>query len=342
MVAAAVVGYLIGLLALRRTGIYFAMITVAIAEIFFFVEFNPLSEWTGGENGLPGVPTPSFDLGFTNAELHLRLVALSVPRVLLFRRHRDRAAHRALAGRRDPHARSARTRCARRRSATTCTAYKLTAFVIAAAYAGFAGGLLGVLQAFMPPDAFMFDTSGQLDHADRHRRARHAVRPARRRRPSGCSCRTSCRPRSKLGAAWKLVLGPGVRAAGVLPAPGNHRRHQGPVRAADAARRKPRAEPAQEAAPRGRGRGAGRADGGRAPRRRRRLPGADPAGHRPHQALRRRRRQRGHRLHRAAGRAARHHRPERRRQDDLLQDAHLRGAADRRARSSSRAATSPA
>ena len=40
--------------------------------------------------------------------------------------------------------------------------YKLTAFVIAAAYAGFAGGLLGVLQAFMPPDAFMFETSGQL------------------------------------------------------------------------------------------------------------------------------------------------------------------------------------
>ena len=40
--------------------------------------------------------------------------------------------------------------------------YKLTAFVIAAAYAGFAGGLLGIMQGFMPPDAFMFDTSGQL------------------------------------------------------------------------------------------------------------------------------------------------------------------------------------
>jgi branched-chain amino acid transport system permease protein len=40
--------------------------------------------------------------------------------------------------------------------------YKLTAFVIAAAYAGFAGGLLGLMQGFMPPDAFMFDTSGQL------------------------------------------------------------------------------------------------------------------------------------------------------------------------------------
>src|SRR5678809_144178 len=68
MVAAAVVGYLVGLMALRRTGIYFAMITIAIAEVFFFVEFNPLSEWTGGENGLPGVPTPSLDLGF--AQIH--------------------------------------------------------------------------------------------------------------------------------------------------------------------------------------------------------------------------------------------------------------------------------
>src|SRR5215813_9509212 len=39
-VTAGVVGWLVGLIALRRTGIYFAMITVAIAEVFFFVEFN--------------------------------------------------------------------------------------------------------------------------------------------------------------------------------------------------------------------------------------------------------------------------------------------------------------
>src|SRR5579863_1514257 len=63
MVVAAGVGYLVGLIALRRTGIYFAMITVAIAEVFFFAEFSPLSDYTGGENGLPGVPTPAFDIG---------------------------------------------------------------------------------------------------------------------------------------------------------------------------------------------------------------------------------------------------------------------------------------
>src|SRR5262245_10247999 len=65
MIASGIIGYLVGLVALRRTGIYFAMITVAIAEVFYFVEFNPLSAYTGGENGLPGVPTPTLYLGFT-------------------------------------------------------------------------------------------------------------------------------------------------------------------------------------------------------------------------------------------------------------------------------------
>src|SRR5437588_69530 len=63
---AAAFGYFVGLIALRRTGIYFAMITVAIAEVFYFVEFSPLAAYTGGENGLPGVPQPSFTLGGLN------------------------------------------------------------------------------------------------------------------------------------------------------------------------------------------------------------------------------------------------------------------------------------
>jgi branched-chain amino acid transport system permease protein len=160
-IVAAVVGYLVGLIALRRTGIYFAMITVAIAEVFFFVEFNPLSAYTGGENGLPGVPTPAFDLGFTIVQfntdwsmytflafwyfvgtvLALRIVRSPVGAILSA--IRDNPLRAAAVGH-------------------NIHGYKLTAFVIAAAYAGFSGGLLGMMQGFMPPDAFMFDTSGQL------------------------------------------------------------------------------------------------------------------------------------------------------------------------------------
>ncbi|HUA54298.1 MAG TPA: branched-chain amino acid ABC transporter ATP-binding protein/permease [Candidatus Sulfotelmatobacter sp.] len=161
MVAAAIAGVVVGAIALRRTGIYFAMITVAIAEIFFFLENSPLSAWTGGENGLPGVPTPTFEIAgfsyevgtgwsmygflavcyFIGLVIALRIVRSPVGAILIAIRDnplRARAVGHAV-GR-----------------------YKLTAFVIAAAYAGFAGGLLGVLQGFMPPDAFTFDTSGQL------------------------------------------------------------------------------------------------------------------------------------------------------------------------------------
>jgi branched-chain amino acid transport system permease protein len=161
MIAAGVAGYLVGLVALRRTGIYFAMITVAIAEVFYFVEFNPLSDWTGGENGLPGVPTPSINLGFTiihfttGWSLYVFLALCYFIGIVIALRIVRSPVGAILSAIRDNPLRAAAV-------GHNVHGYKLTAFVIAAAYAGFAGGLLGVLQAFMPPDAFTFDTSGQL------------------------------------------------------------------------------------------------------------------------------------------------------------------------------------
>jgi branched-chain amino acid transport system permease protein len=205
MVVAAAVGWLIGMLALRRTGIYFAMITVAIAEIFFFVEFNPLSEWTGGENGLPGVPTPVIDLGFTKLSftsgwslypflafvyfvglvIALRIVRSPVGAVLAAIRENPLRAQAV---------------------GHNIHAYKLTAFVIAAAYAGIAGGLLGVLQGFMPPDAFMFDTSGQLIIQTAIGGRGTLIGPL-----VGAAVwlflQDFLQATLKLGAAWKLVLG---------------------------------------------------------------------------------------------------------------------------------------
>ena len=161
MAAAAVVGYLVGLIALRRTGIYFAMITVAIAEVFYFVEFNPLSDYTGGENGLPGVPTPVLALGFTTIRFNTDLTLYAflafwyfIGIVIALRIVRSPVGA-VLSAIRDNPVRAAAV-------GHNIHGYKLTAFVIAAAYAGFAGAMLGVMQGFMPPDAFTFDTSGQL------------------------------------------------------------------------------------------------------------------------------------------------------------------------------------
>jgi len=205
MIAAAIAGYGVGLIALRRTGIYFAMITVAIAEMFFFLENSPLSAWTGGENGLPGVPTPRFDLFgfhyqvgpdwsmygflaicyFIGIVIALRIVRSPVGAILSAIRENPL---RAAAVGHNVHG------------------YKLTAFVIAAAYAGVAGGLLGVLQAFMPPEAFTFDTSGQLIIQTVIGGTGTLFGPL-----VGAavwlSLRDFLQQSLNLGAAWKLVLG---------------------------------------------------------------------------------------------------------------------------------------
>ena len=51
---AALLGYVIGALAIRRQGIYFAMITLALAQIVYFLALQ--LPFTGGENGLQGIP----------------------------------------------------------------------------------------------------------------------------------------------------------------------------------------------------------------------------------------------------------------------------------------------
>jgi len=143
------------------TNLVHAFLRQAIAEVFFFVEFNPLSEYTGGENRLPCVPTPNLNLGFTNIQFDSNwsmyvffafwyfvglVVALRIVRSpvgLLLRAIRDNPLRAEALGH-------------------NIHGYKLVVFVVAAMYAGFAGGLLGLMQGFMPPDAFMFATSGEI------------------------------------------------------------------------------------------------------------------------------------------------------------------------------------
>jgi branched-chain amino acid transport system permease protein len=52
--SAGVLGVLVGLLAIRRLGIYFAMITLALAQMVFF--FCLQAPFTGGEDGIQAVP----------------------------------------------------------------------------------------------------------------------------------------------------------------------------------------------------------------------------------------------------------------------------------------------
>jgi branched-chain amino acid transport system permease protein len=73
----AAIGLVFGLLAIRRQGIYFAMVTLALAQTLYFVALQaPL---TGGEDGLQGVPRGSL-LGFIDLgnDLTLYYVVLAI------------------------------------------------------------------------------------------------------------------------------------------------------------------------------------------------------------------------------------------------------------------------
>ena len=55
---AAAIGYAIGWLAIRRTGIYFAMITLALSQVAYFMAVQV--RWTRGEDGMQGIPRGKF------------------------------------------------------------------------------------------------------------------------------------------------------------------------------------------------------------------------------------------------------------------------------------------
>jgi len=75
--AAVVLGTLFGALAIRRQGIYFAMVTLALAQMMFF--FFVQAPFTGGEDGLHGVPRGSlFGLIDLNSNLNMYYFVFAV------------------------------------------------------------------------------------------------------------------------------------------------------------------------------------------------------------------------------------------------------------------------
>ncbi len=74
---AGLIGLVVGLIAIRRQGIYFAMITLAMAQMIYFVWLQ--APFTGGEDGLQGVPRGKlFGLIPLDNDITLYFVVLAV------------------------------------------------------------------------------------------------------------------------------------------------------------------------------------------------------------------------------------------------------------------------
>ena len=152
----AFLGWLFGVLAIRRQGIYFAMITLALAQMMFFVALQ--AKFTGGEDGLQGVPRGKlFGLIDLSNDLTMYYVALVivVAAFLLIVRTIHSPFGQVLKGikENEPRALSLGYDVSR---------FKLLAFVISAALSGLAGSLKTLVLGFATLSDVHWTASGQV------------------------------------------------------------------------------------------------------------------------------------------------------------------------------------
>ena len=149
---AGIVGFVLALPALRVTGPYLAMVTIAFA---FIVQHGTI-EWrtlTGGSNGLMGIPPPSIGaMIFSEREMAMLAVALAGASLYAFHRLARSGWGMAMVAVRDaePAARSI---------GLNPVIVKTAAFSLSAVFTGLAGGIFAPLLMFVAPDSFPFSQS---------------------------------------------------------------------------------------------------------------------------------------------------------------------------------------
>ena len=158
MLAAAAYALFVGALSLRTRGVYFIMVTLAFAQMVYFVFHD--TKLGGGSDGIFLYNKPVLTLAGTTLlnlddKRHMYyavVAALAATYTLLALIRRSRFGH-ALAG--------IRVNEQRMRAAGYATyGYKLAAFVIAGALAGLAGFLLAVKDGAVNPELLSWHESG--------------------------------------------------------------------------------------------------------------------------------------------------------------------------------------
>jgi branched-chain amino acid transport system permease protein len=133
VLAAAALGLVVGLIAIRRQGIYFAMVTLALAQMFYF--FCLRADFTGGENGIQGVPRGHLENSYV---MYYFVAAVFFAGFALIYRIIHSPFGQVLKGIRENEARAISL-------GYKTDHYKVIAFVLSAALAGLAGGTKAIV-----------------------------------------------------------------------------------------------------------------------------------------------------------------------------------------------------
>ena len=156
VVFGALLGVVFGWLAIRRQGIYFSMITLALAQMLFFACLQ--APFTGGEDGLQGVPRGKL-FGLLDLQSDLVMyyvtVVIATAAFLLIVRTIHSPFGQVLKGIKENEARATSLGYDTNR-------FKLLAFVISAAIAGLAGSLKTLVLGFATLSDVHWSMSGHV------------------------------------------------------------------------------------------------------------------------------------------------------------------------------------
>ncbi len=158
VVASGALALCIGALSIRSRGIYFSMVTLALAQLVYYVAFQA-SDWTGGENGLRGFSISTLRLGpfalnILDPRVKYYAILLVVVAALWM-------VSRLLAS---PFGAAIEAVRENENRALACgydvRTLKLVAFVISGLLCGLAGALDALHLSIVPIDLLFYQTSG--------------------------------------------------------------------------------------------------------------------------------------------------------------------------------------
>jgi len=160
VMAATLAGAVVGALVAHRRGIYFALMTIAFGQVFWFCAIK-LRSVTHGEDGLLGIPRPDLSLGVaaidlsTNERLYWFVAVVVAVGVLAIWRLVNAPFGRVLQAVRQNEMRA-------RFAGYDVWRVKFLVFALSAAIAGLAGGLFAMAQESAYPDVMSLHQSGLI------------------------------------------------------------------------------------------------------------------------------------------------------------------------------------
>ena len=161
ILVATTLGAIIGFLLMRKRGVYFALLTLAFTQMFFYIVYR-WTALTGGENGLGGISR--FPLGISGVftidltdhlvYYYFVLVIMMASTMLIWKIVRSPFGHVLQAIRENEQ----RASCV----GYDPKKYKLLAFVLSTFFSGLAGGLYAFLLYFCYPESTHVTFSGEI------------------------------------------------------------------------------------------------------------------------------------------------------------------------------------